>query len=325
MESSPPEICHKIFTEACLDDGSTARSLSLVSKYIHEASNPTRFQNIALRGYKQITAFADILGRTPPHLRRVCHLFISSRNLASTEKVYMSGSSVMMGAPWRENDLYGRNIFEQERLFQQEKSIFAAIDRILLLIAPTVETLALFFTYEWRSVLLSLSLPNLTELTIRGSYFIPETKDAPLVLLPSLRYLHIGERRQLSAGLMQYISKAAPSLTHVRFTGCRSADNLGAISPTVANILIQLCSPQQRSRCATSYFRELDHIRAIGRRILEQSDGRIMVLTATSGRESEEEVLQQWLERANGGQGCWTEDGQTEPIHDDRTVDHHFL
>ncbi|KIM89284.1 hypothetical protein PILCRDRAFT_61514, partial [Piloderma croceum F 1598] len=76
MESSPPEICHKIFTEACLDDGSTARSLSLVSKYIHEASNPTRFQNIALRGYKQITAFAGILERTPPHLRRVCHLFI---------------------------------------------------------------------------------------------------------------------------------------------------------------------------------------------------------------------------------------------------------
>jgi hypothetical protein len=43
-----------------------------------------------------------------------------------------------------------------------------------------------------------------------------------------------------------------------------------------------------------------------------------MVLTATSGRESEEEVLQQWLERANGGQGCWTEDGMTKPIQDDR-------
>jgi hypothetical protein len=320
MESSPPEICHKIFTEACLDDGSTARSLSLVSKYIHEASNPTRFQNIALRGYKQITAFADILERTPPHLRRVCHLFISTRGPASTD---LSGASAMMRVPWRENDLYGRNIFEQER-FQQEKSISAAIDRILLLIAPTVETLALSFTYEWRSVLLPLSLPNLTELTIRGSYFAPETKDAPLVLFPSLRYLHIGERQQLSAGLMQYISKAAPSLTHVCFTGCRSADNLVTISSTVTSILIKLCSPRKRSGCAASYFRGLEHIRQFGRRILEQSDGRIMILTTTE-REGEVKVLQQWLERANGGQGCWTEDGQTEPIQDDDTVDHRFL
>jgi hypothetical protein len=314
MESSPPEICHKIFTEACLDDGSTGRSLSLVSKYIHEASSPTRFQNIALHGYMQITAFADILERTPPHLRRVCHLFICTGSPPWTG--LSDASPSVMGAPWRENDVYGRNVFDQVRLFQQDRDTSAAIDRILLLIAPTIETLALFFTYEWRSVLLSLPLPNLTELTIRGSYFEPETKDVPLVLFPSLRYLHIGERRDLSAGLMQYISKAAPSLTHVRFTGCRNADDLKAISPTVAKILIQLYSPQQRG-CGTSYFRELNDIRQFGRRILEQSDGRIMVLTAMSERVGELPVLEQWLERANGGQGCWTEDGLTELIQDD--------
>ena len=317
MNSSPPEICHKIFADACLDGGSTGRSLSLVSKYIHETSKPTRFQSVALHGFVQITAFADILERTPSHLRRVRHLFISTRDPTPTNtSSYACSIRVEEMPPWRPwpgLDEYGRNPYETKRLIKHETNISAAIERVLLHIAPTVQIVAMFVTYEWRSVLLPLPLPNLTELIIRGSYDMPPT-DAPLILFPSLRYLHIGERRHISAGYLRCISKAAPSLTHLRFTGCNSADNLDAISPSVKNVLVQIPPPPRPSSWSTDY---LGHIQRLQRHIMDQSDGRLILLKAPKSQETDEEVLQQWLKRINGGQGCWIDGGpqvQTEII-----------
>src|ERR1700733_7083441 len=78
MERCPPEICSRIYALACVDDGSTGRSLSLVSKYINETSKYTKFQSVAIRSLNQALAFAALLERSPSVGRRVRHLFIST-------------------------------------------------------------------------------------------------------------------------------------------------------------------------------------------------------------------------------------------------------
>jgi hypothetical protein len=301
MDCSPPEICHKIFTYACLDNGFTGRSLSLVSKYITETSKPTRFQSIAIQGHEQISKFAVILERTPPHLRHVRHLFVSTQS-------QVKGTWRRLGPVV---DAYGRDVTQEGQWRKQENDISAAIQRILLCIAPTVQTLALFLMYEWRSMLLSVPLPCLTELTIRGSYFLPST-GVPLVFFESFRYLHIGERRNVLSEDLRYISKAAPSLTHLRFTGTDSVDSLCTISPTVTNIVIQNSIPPFPGHCGTHYESYLYVIQPLEKQIMEQNDSRFIYLKAPTRRLGEDQqkgeaVLEQWLERMHGGQGCWIE------------------
>ncbi|KAJ7117718.1 hypothetical protein C8R44DRAFT_626633, partial [Mycena epipterygia] len=77
IDQTPPEICAHIFDFACRDSGYTGRSLSLVSRYIHETSKQAKLQSITLVGRQQILAFARLLEKTPPHLRTTRYLFIT--------------------------------------------------------------------------------------------------------------------------------------------------------------------------------------------------------------------------------------------------------
>ncbi|KIM74392.1 hypothetical protein PILCRDRAFT_80097, partial [Piloderma croceum F 1598] len=76
FDKLPPELCEHIFSFACLDDGYTGRSLSLVSRYISEASKPVRFQSLVVRNLPQAQALASILEKESPLHRRVRHLFV---------------------------------------------------------------------------------------------------------------------------------------------------------------------------------------------------------------------------------------------------------
>ena len=303
MNFVPPEIWQKIFSDACLDSGFTGRSLSLVSKYIYEMSKPTRFQSLAIRNYEQVMAFADILERTPSHLRRVIHLFISTQDPEPKKSSSQYIPATSIGFP----GLYSRIQEENEQSMEEMKKISSAIRRILLCIAPSIQILAMF-TYGWNSVLLPLSCPNLTEFIISGSYdeSMSPTNE-PLIMFGSLRYLHTGGCLGFDTGHLQYISDAAPSLTHLRFTAIDMED-LDAFAPTVTNILIQAPSPPRRIRCGTHYRRFLDRIQHLHNQILEQKDDRFKLLQApvpSQGQGKGEAVFRQWLERINGGQGCW--------------------
>lgn len=78
LEQCPPEICKKIFTHACDDDGYTGRSLSLVSRYIHDVSEDIKYRSLAIWSMQQILRCYEALRAKPPHLRRIEHLFISA-------------------------------------------------------------------------------------------------------------------------------------------------------------------------------------------------------------------------------------------------------
>jgi len=54
MERCPTEIWNHIFSDACIDNGITGRSLSLVSKYVQETSKSVKLQSLSVHGPKQI-------------------------------------------------------------------------------------------------------------------------------------------------------------------------------------------------------------------------------------------------------------------------------
>ncbi|TFK72738.1 hypothetical protein BDN72DRAFT_762880, partial [Pluteus cervinus] len=73
----PIEVWDEISFYACLDNGYTGRSLSMVSKAIRAASAPYKLQSISLKRAKYIFPFAQLLKDTPAQLRRVRHLSLS--------------------------------------------------------------------------------------------------------------------------------------------------------------------------------------------------------------------------------------------------------
>ena len=75
-EILPVEIWHIIFSLACTDDGTTGRSLSLVSTYIREISAPFKYRSIAITHWSQIIAFSKIFCKLPASQKRTIFLFV---------------------------------------------------------------------------------------------------------------------------------------------------------------------------------------------------------------------------------------------------------
>lgn len=73
----PSELWHRIFGICCMDGGFTGRSLSLVSKRIHELSKRVKYHSIAIRGAWQAVQFMQLLEARSFEPQPVCHLFIT--------------------------------------------------------------------------------------------------------------------------------------------------------------------------------------------------------------------------------------------------------
>ena len=72
----PVEIWHLIFSLACTDDGSTGRSLSLVSTQFREISAPFKYQSIAITHWSQIIAFSQFFCKLPASQKKTISLFV---------------------------------------------------------------------------------------------------------------------------------------------------------------------------------------------------------------------------------------------------------
>ena len=72
----PLEIWHIIFSFACIDDGSTGRSLSLVSTHFREISAPFKYQSIAITHWSQIIAFSKFFCKLPASQKKIIFLFV---------------------------------------------------------------------------------------------------------------------------------------------------------------------------------------------------------------------------------------------------------
>ncbi|PCH34887.1 hypothetical protein WOLCODRAFT_155537, partial [Wolfiporia cocos MD-104 SS10] len=120
MDTLSVELHAQIFEYACVDDGSTARALSLVSHYFHEVVKPYLYQSLVVCGPAQLAALEARLAPLPPHLRRIRHLFLSDIPLSARPK------------PTPPDPALAASYDAARELLQ----------RVLLRAAPTLETLA---------------------------------------------------------------------------------------------------------------------------------------------------------------------------------------
>jgi hypothetical protein len=241
LDQLPAEICAYIFAFACQDSGHTGRSLSLVSKYIHETSKLARYTSIALIGRAQILAFAQFLDQTNTPLS-TRYLFIGGQESeeemdeiwelaarAQTEaqaeyrklaKLLPSGDEKLKEA---------KDAVERERantklyLNKFGKEGARAVTTILRTLAPTLEILDISLNERVaKEMLRTISLPHLTDLTTRCGFPLHPTNDPVLESTHSLRYLHVVEifDQWNSVGYFfkRGISYFAPSLTHLRLS-----------------------------------------------------------------------------------------------------------
>ncbi|KIM80549.1 hypothetical protein PILCRDRAFT_9377, partial [Piloderma croceum F 1598] len=220
----------RIFHYACTDDGTTGRSLSLVSKYIHDTSEPYKLQSISISGADNAARFVLALRRTPPQHRRVTHLHIS--NDATVQPILAPHDSgqpsspivrattraveVIPGVRWyKKYKCLKENVDHNVRCMQtnrhRDESIFTAFLQILHFTAPTLRTLNVNFESRWKIIPAHVnagldfvpirSLPLLTSLTVRyyalfhsevdESLFVDNQGEDGMALLPQLRYLDL--------------------------------------------------------------------------------------------------------------------------------------
>lgn len=204
MDILPLELHAQIFQAACVDDGTTARALSLVSHYMRDVSKPFLYQSVVVAGLDALTTFTHKLTQLPPHLRRIRHLFLSDwTHKASLNRVIGSDDASM------------------DRYDQEE----AIIMRILEYAAPSLETLAfsVFCPYNATPLighLFAMSFPRLTHLAVHGFYPFPSTTNA----MPRLTRLYLSGNRN-PHGLFQTggLSAACPNLADLTVTGLVSA------------------------------------------------------------------------------------------------------
>ena len=72
----PVELWQHIFSFACLDGGSTGRSLSLVSKHFRAMSAPFKYRSIAITHWSQIIAFSQFFCKLPVSEKKTISLFV---------------------------------------------------------------------------------------------------------------------------------------------------------------------------------------------------------------------------------------------------------
>lgn len=299
MEQCPIEIWMRIFSLACTDEGNTGRSLSQVSRYVHQISSPVKLQSVVLIGVDQLHAFADMLERTQAELRRVRHLCVSHHNLSTSK--------------YRAIGLTGRRkVFEEQ------------LTRVLGIVAPTLQSLTLNVGALWPLVLHIVDFPILEELTLQGSFLLPPTllqDGSPVVQpFPSLKRLHL---LGCSDFFLAFIGQA-PRLTHLRLTGAmsfhqrtrevlfkmlfpseeessfgehgESAEMTDFVLPHIERIIIQPPSGIAIKRMTRTEFL----------RNLARSD-KLVILRVDSVMHAYDfsKAKQHWLERIEGEDGCW--------------------
>ncbi|KAJ7066431.1 hypothetical protein C8F01DRAFT_1123227 [Mycena amicta] len=245
LDQLPPEVCGHIFSFACTDTGTTGRSLSLVSRYIHNTSAPHKLQSVALFGRPQYLAFAALLHRTPPHLRGTRFLYIGGQESEEKLQEVVDDAYREWHAARLSYYALKKTTKDSEDLDQVRESVHRlqavgqakllafgqtsadAVLSILRDLAPSLQVLDIALNeYAAEKLVDVVALPNLCDLTTRCGFPLRNNSYTTSALEPcrTLRHLHIVETSQQWHWTTKFfegasgIAQFAPSLTHLRFS-----------------------------------------------------------------------------------------------------------
>jgi hypothetical protein len=148
MDHCPVEIHAHIFQLACTDGGYTGRALSLVSKYFHDVSKPTKYYSVSCHGFWQAIEFLRLITNLPPHHRIVCHLSVTDAYPYHVHTTHPDSESGRVG---RFNGLFDNgNIWDPVEYFEREGYLEELQTAPLSNIRRTVASLLTYFSDEAR-------------------------------------------------------------------------------------------------------------------------------------------------------------------------------
>ncbi|KZP14827.1 hypothetical protein FIBSPDRAFT_867959 [Athelia psychrophila] len=283
MERTPSEIWTKIFAHACTDSGATGRQLSLVSKFTRAASAPVKLQSIAAHGPRQIMAFRRLLLQTPPHLRRVKYLLLSSTTLPISQHAYKHMSEAGRG--------------------------------VLTAVADSVEILYLNVPQDFNIWDFPTPFPRLVEL---ASHSFPSPRrssrtaiEQDVAQFPQLRRCHFVRTGRLGITEQRLgdIHIAAPAITHLRFSSLQLEANPAATltAPLPETVQLVYVKPGAPPVYYRGVKKPLYQYLTSLLEALNRADSRLVLLPAYVSDDLERPTItSEWEERINGGDGCWS-------------------
>ena len=329
MQHAPTEIWNQISSHACTDSGSTGRSLSLVSKFIREASAPFKLQSIAAHGSKQFISLNKLLLATPPHLRRTRYLFISAilptlpprRGLSRLLPARKASEAYPR---WAEKDA---------------GEITSAFSSIIKQVAGSVEILYFEIPiFHFRPLDPTLSFPRLEEVTSNcffGSQAPCEVAGQPKVTIcPKLRRWHfthypLSTWAWIGDDVIGTIRLIAPCITHVRFSDLYHPFGVSQQSRLVSSLNSALGLDPHRDSLAQQPSETFEMVYAqpgvppdikeglgavrlmydwllMSLQNLNETDDRFVLLLPRADEGRSLCAASVWEERINGGEGCWS-------------------
>lgn len=204
MADCPTELWQHIFACACTDGGRTGCSLSLVSKFVREASAPFRYQSVLVEGTARLSCFLAVWERNPDRRSKILHLLLYDTPPHHTYRPSASPRFIRLSDEWVD-----------------------LMCRLLSAVSHSLLTLTIYMKGARSFLLPPVAFPTLEELSVQGDYFDAVCDQA--VSLPKLSALHFGGTRRLwkggmTASLLPMLSKVAPALTHLAVTSDASFD-----------------------------------------------------------------------------------------------------
>ncbi|KAF7980016.1 hypothetical protein HWV62_40128 [Athelia sp. TMB] len=330
MQHAPTEIWYQISSHACTDSGSTGRSLSLVSKFIREASAPFKLQSVAVHGPKQFISFNKLLLATPPYLRRTRYLFIS----AIPPSLPPRRGLLRLFPARKPSEAYPRWAEKDAGEFM------SAFSSIIEQVAGSVEILYFEIPmFHFRPLDPTLSFPRLEEVTSNcffGSQAPYEVAGQPQVTIcPKLRRWHfihypLSAWAWISNDVIGTIRLIAPCITHVRFSDLYHPFGVSQqLSGLVSSLNSALGLDPDRDPLAQQPSETFEVVYAqpgvppdikaglgavrlmydwllMSLQNLNEADDRFVLLMPRADDVVSLCAASVWEERINGGEGCWS-------------------
>ncbi len=288
-----------------MDGGYTGRSLSLVCRFVREASSACKYNSIAIRGFNQAEAFGNTLSNfaDPP---KVHHLFVAQRNprpppstfsvghteakdavdaLFDYELSYLDFHTLLMKIA---KDEPTKSIYYYERWQEQMNTIPFVFHHIIPILAPYLTTLTCVNFYLFSSVLPvpfphDLKLPRLMELTLyccnaeQGpslSYESGDRRDREDPPFPALKAFHLAfcdmdPTPYFNLDPIPYLDWV-PAVTDLRVTGYLERDR--TLIPSLQHAVLSPDSPDPTLR--PNDHRPLQHLEHVSFLLCKDEDNR---------------------------------------------------
>ena len=340
----PPEIWQDIFTLTCTDGGRTGLNIALTCRFLHAQSSRARFHSVRLSSLTSLEGFLTCTrGHRPPVRHLSLRLLPSHARRLHTAWLCRSSGAWDRAIDEREAERISAAL--HTRLTTAANELFA-------MVAPTLRTLCLTTGYTHTLAPFPCDMPLLEELTIMGSITTITGPNPPrLPALKRFHFLPqsaVSDMEELAAALTASALCTAP-LTHLRLSqvydhqrpdlssiltralgiplgqhvpGGPEAHEAPTVRhkghgtlPSVREVIVQTIIPDL-GWCGNAYFDYRRETLAFEGFVQACNNVRDLCVVAVARKQRNfrwrERLYEDWVERIEGGRGCWIGNAEDE-------------